>query len=1136
MVPEVLGCKTPSQPHYTHIFLCSLLLLLSPNSVTLSSAQTSNRSEGDRQALLCFKSGISGDPAGVLGSWRNDSLNFCSWRGVKCSTNLPIRVVSLELRSVQLIGKLSSCIATLTSLARIDLSYNELSGSIPDEIGALLGLQTLMLPGNKLAGNIPLSLGRTASLRHVDLAMNNLSGAIPESLSESPSLSVLILSQNVLSGVIPASLFNGSSKLDMVNLSLNALSGEIPPFPKTESLRILDLTGNLLSGNIPHSLSESPSLSVLILSQNVLSGAIPASLFNGSSKVDMVDLSVNALSGEIPPFRKMGSLRILDLTGNLLSGSVPVSLGNVSSLSFILLAQNNLKGTIPATLGHIRNLSLIDLSFNMLSGHVPAVLYNVSSLRFFNLSHNHLAGQIPSDIGHSLPNLESLVMSANTFSGLVPASLANISKLQMIDLSGNFLSGLIPSLGSLTDLNLLLLGNNMLQAGDWAFLTSLTNCSQLLMLSLAGNVLNGSLPKSIGNLSTNLQRLHFRGNQISGSIPAEIGNLVNLTLFDMGQNMLSGIIPSTIGNLTNLVVLTLSMNRLSGEIPSTIGRLPQLNQLSLDGNTLSGSIPASLGQCKRLAMLNLSVNNLDGPIPNEILAISSLSLGLDLSNNKLTGSIPQQIGKLINLGILDISNNKLSGEIPSDLGLCAVMQFLHMEDNMLSGIIPQSLNKLKAIQMMDLSENNLSGPIPIFFVNFDTLYHLNLSYNKLNGEIPSTGIFKNSSAVMLEGNAALCQQIAIFALPICPTTSVTKRKINQRLLQIVLFPTVTIALLSLLLLVATTMKGRTTQPSESYRQTMKKVSYGDILKATNWFSPVNRINSSHTASVYIGRFEFDTDLVAIKVFHLDEPNSLSSFFTECEVLKNTRHRNLVQAITLCSTVDFENNEFKALVYEFMANGSLDMWIHTRLHRGSPRRVLSLGQRISIAAEVASALDYLHNQLIPPLIHCDLKPNNVLLDYDMTSRIGDFGSAKFLSSSLSASPDGLVGASGTIGYIAPEYGMGCKISTGGDVYGFGVLLLEMLTAKRPTDHEIFGNELSLHEYVESAFPNKLDEILDPQMPHKDGGLFTLCMQNCIIPLVEIGLMCSMESPKDRPGMREVSAKIVAMQEAFVETFL
>ncbi|RLN33385.1 hypothetical protein C2845_PM03G31380 [Panicum miliaceum] len=1030
--------RSPS-PRHLLFFLYGVLVSLTSNSATFSSAQTSNSSEADRQALLCFRSSISDDPGGVLESWRSDLLDFCSWRGVTCSSTLPIRVVSLELGYDKLKGELPSCMGNLTSLVRIDLSNNDLSGSIPEEIGAMPGLQTLILANNRLTGNIPPSLGTAASLRYVNLSRNALSGVIPDSLAKVSLLRVLGLSMNKLSGEIPGTLLKNSS--------------------------------NLVT---------------------------------------------------------------LDLRQNSLFGSIPASLGNVSSLNYILLADNCLEGSIPEALGHILNLTFLDLGYNELSGNVPAMIYNISSLRYLVLSSNRLEGQVLLNTGRSLPNLESLILSSNTLSGMVPASLANMSKLQVIDLSSNFLSGSIPSLGSLSNLSQLNLGSNMLQAENWTFLTSLTNCSRLLSLALDGNSLNGSLPKSVGNLSTNLELLNFRGNQISETIPAAISNLVNLTLLNMEQNMLSGIIPSTIGKLRNLVVLSLSKNRLSGEIPSTIGDLPQLIQLSLGDNLLSGNIPASLGQCQRLIMLNLSVNNLDGSIPSEILSISSLSLGLDLSNNNLTGMIPPEIGKLIHLVTLNVSSNKLSGEIPPGLGLCLALSSLQMEGNMLSGIIPP-LSELMSIQWMDLSGNNLSGQIPEFFGNFSFLYHLNLSYNKLEGQIPTSGIFRNNSnAVMLEGNMALCQRIAIFSLPICPTTSSTKRKINTRML-LILTPPVTIALLSLLCVVATVMKGRTNQTYESYRETMKKVSYGDILKATNWFSPVSKISSSHTASVYIGRFEFDTDLVAIKVFHLDEQGSLNSFFTECEVLKHTRHRNLIQAITLCSTVDFENNEFKALVYEFMANGSLDMWIHPRQHQGSPRRVLSLGQRISIVADVASALHYLHNQLIPPMIHCDLKPSNVLLDYDMTSRIGDFGSAKFLSSSLSSSPEGLVGASGTIGYIAPEYAMGCKISTGGDVYSFGVLLLEMLTAKRPTD-KLFGNDLSLHKYVDLAFPDKISEILDPKMQNKeDEILHNLHMQNYIIPLVEIGLMCSVESPKDRPAMQDVCAKIVAIQEAFIQTF-
>ncbi|RCV33117.1 hypothetical protein SETIT_7G056900v2 [Setaria italica] len=263
----------------------------------------------------------------------------------------------------------------------------------------------------------------------------------------------------------------------------------------------------------------------------------------------------------------------------------------------------------------------------------------------------------------------------------------------------------------------------------------------------------------------------------------------------------------------------------------------------------------------------------------------------------------------------------------------------------------------------------------------------------------------------------------------------------------------------------------------------------------------------------------------------------SSFFTAHSPTKQTlriiRHCNILKSVTLCSTLDTENNEFKALIFLFMANGSLERWLHPNRLTDRPMRTLSLGQRICIVTDVASVLDYLHNQITPPLVHCDLKPSNVLLDYDMTARVGDFGSAKFLSQDPSSLKHS-VSIQGTIGYLAPDYGMGCGISTRGDVYSFGVLLLEMITGKRPTD-EMFVDGLSLHNFADSMFPDRVSEIVDPHMAHEGHQLFTeLWMQSYIIPLVALGLSCSMGSPKGRPGMQDVCAKLCAIKEAFPES--
>jgi hypothetical protein len=372
-----------------------------------------------------------------------------------------------------------------------------------------------------------------------------------------------------------------------------------------------------------------------------------------------------------------------------------------------------------------------------------------------------------------------------------------------------------------------------------------------------------------------------------------------------------------------------------------------------------------------------------------------------------------------------------------------------MERNKLQGQIPQSFGNLLSVQQINLARNNLSGPVPESFGGLTFLDKLDLSYNNFEGPIPYGGCFRNSSQVNLDGNKMLCARISMLALPVCTSSTQTKKHVP--LLTVVIIITPLFAGFVLLYLVVTIWKRReqcvtfswcikilhvlhfvanwkrkeviTHQKRKevpacsNHKETLKKISYGDILKATNCFSSVHTISSTCTGSVYVGRFKSDRSLVAVKVFNLNEPGGYDSYFIECEVLRSTRHRNIMRPVTLCSTVDSQNHEFKALIFKFMVNGSLEKWLHSDEHNGITDRVLSFGQRICIAADVACALDYVHNHLTPPLVHCDLKPNNVLLDDDMTARLGDFGSAKFLSPGLII-PKSLDDVGGTIGYMAP----------------------------------------------------------------------------------------------------------------------
>jgi hypothetical protein len=537
------------------------------------------------------------------------------------------------------------------------------------------------------------------------------------------------------------------------------------------------------------------------------------------------------------------------------------------------------------------------------------------------------------------------------------------------------------------------------------------------MLLLVGINLQGELPSSVGNLSTSLQWLWLSENKISGHIPPEISSLKSLTMLYMDYNHLTGDIPTTIGNLNSLVDLTLAHNRLTGEIPDNIGNLVKLIALKLDGNNLTGRIPASIGRCTQLQKLNLSYNSLDGSIPREILK-TYLLYEFDLSHNYLSGEVPKEVGNLINLKKISISNNSLSGNIPSTLGQCLVLEFLEMQDNFFVGSIPQSFVNLAGIKKMDISQNNLSGNIPVLLTKLSSLQDLNLSFNNFSGAIPRGGVFDNASTLSLEGNDHLCASVPTSGMPLCP--ALVDRKRRHKLLILVLEIVVPIIVVIIILSCIAKIYWRKRMHINSNLQQsdgcIKNISYEDIIGATNKFSSEHLIGSGSFGMVYKGSLQFQKDQVAIKIFKLDIYGADRSFNAECEALRNVRHRNVVKIITTCSSVDSTGEDFKAIVFQYMPNGNLEIWLHPK-GGASENNILTLNQRVNICLDVAFALDYIHNQCASPLIHCDLKPSNILLDRDMTAYVSDFG----ISRSPNAYQDGatsLAGLKGSIGYIPP----------------------------------------------------------------------------------------------------------------------
>ncbi|CAN6329947.1 unnamed protein product [Urochloa humidicola] len=233
-------------------------------------------------------------------------------------------------------------------------------------------------------------------------------------------------------------------------------------------------------------------------------------------------------------------------------------------------------------------------------------------------------------------------------------------------------------------------------------------------------------------------------------------------------------------------------------------------------------------------------------------------------------------------------------------------------------------------------------------------------------------------------------------------------------------------------------------------------------------------------------------------------------------------------------MDHSGNDFKALVYEFMPNRDLDKWLHPSVEEGeSSSRTLSLGERVGIALDVAKALDYLHHYGYAPIVHCDLKPSNVLLDNDMVAHVGDFGLSRFVQGANSNSSHHMsitAGIKGTIGYIPPEYGMGGEISVEGDVYSYGILLLEMFTSKRPTD-PLFQGGQSIHSYVAAAYPERVMESTDTVLvQHEEDNMDEGILEECLLSVFRVALRCTEESPKARMLTRDAIRELTAVKDA------
>ncbi|KAJ7977169.1 Leucine-rich repeat receptor-like protein kinase [Quillaja saponaria] len=882
--------------------------------------------------------------------------------------------------------------------------------------------------------------------------------------------------------------------VENLDLSHKNLSGRVSDeIQRLKHLSSLNLCCNGFSSLLSKSICNLTELKSLDVSQNFFIGDFPTGLGN-SPRLMTLNASSNNFSGLLPEdLGNASSLEMLDLRGSFFQGSIPKSFKNLQKLKFLGLSGNNLAGLIPPELGQLSALESIILGYNEFEGGVPAEFGNLTNLKYLDLAVGNLGNEIPVELG-KLKLLETAFLYKNNFEGRIPPAVGNLTSLLLLDLSDNMLSGEIPvEITQLKNLQLLNLMCNQLSGSVPARLGDLT---QLEVLELWNNSLSGSLPSDLGKTSP-LQWLDISTNSFSGEIPPMLCNKGNLTKLILFNNAFSGSIPANLSTCLSLFRVRMQNNLLSGTIPMGFGKLGKLQRLELANNSLNGQIPDDIAISTSLSFIDFSRNNLHSSLPSTILSMPSLQSFM-ASNNNLGGKIPSQFQDCPSLSVLDLSSNGFSGIIPASIASCQKMVNLNLKNNQLTGEIPKEIAAMPTLAIIDLSNNSLTGGVPENFGISPALEALNVSYNKLEGPVPANGVLRTINPNDLVGNAGLCGGV----LPPCTRSSAltskhgnfhTKHIVEGWIVGISSVLTVGIALLG---------------ARSLYKRLMQFQRLGfqsaDILAC---IKESNVIGMGATGVVYKAEMPRSNTIVAVKKLwgsgtDIEAGNS-DDLIGEVNLLGRLRHRNIVRLLGY-----LHNDTDVMIVYEYMQNGNLGEALHGKQ---TGRLLVDWVSRYNIALGVAQGLSYLHHDCHPSIIHRDIKSNNILLDANLEARIADFGLARMMI----RKNETVSMVAGSYGYIAPEYGYTLKVDEKIDIYSFGVVLLELVTGKRPLDPE-FGESVDIAEWIRRKIRNSisLEEALDPNVGNCKH------VQEEMLLVLRIAFLCTAKLPKDRPSMRDV----------------
>ncbi|XP_057804352.1 probable LRR receptor-like serine/threonine-protein kinase At1g06840 [Salvia miltiorrhiza] len=819
---------------------------------------------------------------------------------------------------------------------------------------------------------------------------------------------------------------------------------------------------------------------------------------DGYYHVEELRLLRRNLTGTLAPeLGLLTHMKILDFLWNNITGSIPKEIGKITALVHLLLSGNQISGPLPDELGFLPNLNKFQLDLNMISGPIPKTFANLTSVQHFHMNNNQFSGQIPPEIG-TLPLLKHVLLDNNRLSGYLPPELALMPNLTILQLDNNNFAGT-------------------------------------------------EIPDSYKNI-TKLVKLSLRNCSLQGTIP-DFSSLRRLLYLDLSENQLTGKI-MTNRLSQNITTIILSHNELNGSIPSNFSGLPRLQILSLNNNLLSGSVPSDIWENVTFTSKSKLNVNLERNLLSDISGtlVVPPNVTLKLSGNPVCTSANQQDiapfcgGSNVGADIPDESLEKPAAPscasqicatqgnfeyIPALPDKCICSAPFGVGVRLRSPSIfnfPPYLDDFKHFIMtgINLSEYQLhvesisweSGPRLRMFLLFFPDYNKSRVFEPSEVQaiatvfahftIPGSDVFGPYDLL----NFTAKGPYANFDLPTINNGG--GGGLSKGALAGIVLGSLSCAgvILASLLLVLQRQRQQSSHTKPVKDKSFPKVpmkmdgvkafDFEDLEMATNNFR--NQIGQGGYGKVYKGTTA-EGAVVAIKRAQQGSLQGDKEFYTEIEMLSRLHHRNLVSLVGYCDEKDEQ-----MLVYEFMPNGSLHDLLTAKY-----TAPLNLETRLHIALGASRGILYLHTEADPPIIHRDIKANNILLDSKWTAKVSDFGISR-LAPVSDAKGDTAAHIStnvkGTPGYVDPEYFLTHKLTEKSDVYSLGIVFLELVTGMQPIAH---GRNI-VREVNTACQSGMMFSIIDRTMgPYPE---------DIIKKFMTLALRCSMDETKDRPTMLEV----------------